>query len=210
MASARAATQGLQSRLNHTLTDAYHRFLGDKKTIVRNAGVVGGPRASFEPALRSLVGFPGAWASPNGSWEHNLQDGGDMVLWNQVGLEHKVVGGYEADLLPHVRHMCGMHHSCRHPDGRLARGRACSASRPLGERNTGPLLVRTQDAQSWLHHQQLPSCSPLSNFAGTRSPPWRAYIACCSSQAPSARDVAAIGTRSARTMVTMVAVKEDC
>lgn len=183
-----------KSRLNHTLTDAYHRFLGDKKTIVRNAGVVGGPRASFEPALRSLVGrFRAHWASPNGSWEHNLQDGGDMVLWNQVGLEHKVVGGYPEGptCYPMYGTFCGMHHSCRHPDGRLCTRpeRAARVVRWVNE-TRGLYWFGHKMRKSWLHHQQLPSCFPaLSNFAGTRSPPWRAYIACCSSQAPSARDV---------------------
>jgi hypothetical protein len=173
--------KAIRTRLNSSHSARYLAFLGDPLTTILNAGVVGGPRSAFEPALRALVGrFRRHWAVHT-----NLEDGGDMILWNEVGLESDVVTGYPLGPVnyPMYGMFCGMHHSCRNAS--RANG-ICS----LPERKhrvhmwvnqtRGQYWFGHKMRKSWLARQQFPPCLlDLNIYGQARTVAWKRYCACC-------------------------------
>ena len=173
--------KAIRTRLNSSHSARYLAFLGDPQTTILNAGVVGGPRSAFEPALRALVGrFRRHWAVHT-----NLEDGGDMILWNEVGLESDVVTGYPLGPVnyPMYGMFCGMHHSCRNAS--RANGICSLAERKHRvhmwvNQTRGQYWFGHKMRKSWLARQQFPPCLLNLNVYGqARTVSWKRYCACC-------------------------------
>ena len=173
--------KAIRTRLNSSHSARYLAFLGDPKTTILNAGVVGGPRSAFEPALRALVHlFRRHWAVHT-----NLEDGGDMILWNEVGLERDVVTGYPLGPVnyPMYGMFCGMHHSCKNAS--RANGICSLAERKHRvhvwvNQTRGQYWFGHKMRKSWLARQHFPPCLLNLNVYGqARSAAWKRYCACC-------------------------------
>jgi hypothetical protein len=171
--------KAIKTRMNSSLSERYLTFLSDQQTTVLNAGVVGGPRSAFEPALRALVGrFRKHWAKHS-----NLEDGGDMILWNEVGLERDVVTGYPLGPVnyPMYGMFCGLHKSCK--DSTRPTGICSLAERKHRvwlwvNQSRGMYWFGHKMRKSWLARQELPRCLLMLN-SYSRVRPWKQYCACC-------------------------------